>query len=130
MTVRLVSSVEIVRIARTAGFGAIYIDLEHSAFSIETACQLSVMALEAIDEIAAVDGVDLVLIGFNDFLADLGRPGEYDHPKLREAYARTIGACKARRKHVGARFVSTGTDLAFLLAAASERAKQIRNLKT
>ena len=47
MTVRLVSSVEIVRIAKTAGFDAIYVDLEHSAFSIETTCQLSVMALEA-----------------------------------------------------------------------------------
>jgi hypothetical protein len=30
---------------------------------------------------------------------------------------------------MGARFVSTGTDLAFLLAAASERAKQVRHLK-
>lgn len=47
MTVRPVSSVEIVRIAKTAGCDAIYIDLEHSAFSIETTCQISVMALEA-----------------------------------------------------------------------------------
>src|ERR671916_854834 len=47
MTVRLVSSVEIVRIAKTAGFDALYIDLEHSAFSIQTASQISVMALEA-----------------------------------------------------------------------------------
>ena len=242
MTVRLVSSVEIVRIAKTAGFDAIYIDLEHSAFSLETTCQLSVMALEAgipalvrvpartpeyvsrvldggalgviapgvgsaaearevvaaakypplgsrglstglahlgfrnvpaaealpsmneatmvivqlesaaglaaIEEIAAVDGVDMVLIGTNDFLADLGRPGEYDHPKVREAYERTIAACGKRGKHVGvgglssrpdlvqqyvsmgARFVSTGTDLNFLLAACTERAKQVRNLKT
>src|SRR5688572_5343166 len=47
MTVRLVSSVEIVRIAKTAGFDALYIDFEHSAFSIQTASQISVMALEA-----------------------------------------------------------------------------------
>ena len=209
MTVRLVSSVEIVRIAKTAGFDAIYIDLEHSAISIETTSQLSVMALEAgipalvrvpaaakcaplgrrglstglahlgfrsvpakealpamnaatmvivqlesaaglaaIEDIVAVDGVDMVLIGTNDFLSDLGRPGEYDHPKVAQAYERTIAACKARRKHVGvgglssrpdlvqkyvamgARFVSTGTDLNFLLAAAMERAKQVRSLKT
>jgi hypothetical protein len=31
---------------------------------------------------------------------------------------------------MGARFVSTGTDLNFLLAACTERAKQVRNLKT
>lgn len=237
MTVRLVSSVEIVRVAKTAGFDAIYIDLEHSAFSIETTCQLSVMALEAgvpalvrvpartpeyisrvldggalgviapgvrsaaearsvvaaalgargmstglahlgfrsvpakealpkmndatmvivqlesaaglaaIEDIVAVDGVDMVLIGTNDFLADLGRPGEYDHPKVREAYERTIAACRKHGKYagvgglssradlvqqfvsMGARFVSTGTDLGFLLAACMDRAKQVRSLK-
>jgi 2-keto-3-deoxy-L-rhamnonate aldolase RhmA len=30
---------------------------------------------------------------------------------------------------MGARFVSTGTDLGFLLAACTERARQVRNLK-
>ena len=107
----------------------------------------SAAALGAIDDIVAVEGVDMVLIGTNDFLADLGRPGEYDHPKVREVYERTIRACKARGKHVGvgglssrpdlvqqfvgmgARFVSTGTDLGFLLAACTERAKQVRSLK-
>jgi 4-hydroxy-2-oxoheptanedioate aldolase len=241
MTVRLVSSVEIVRIAKTAGFDALYIDLEHSAFSLETTGQISVMALEAgipalvrvpartpeyvsrvldvgalgviapgiasaaeakevvaaakypplgsrglsaglahlgfrsvpaaqalpqmnaatlvvvqlesaagleaIEEIAAVEGVDMVLIGTNDFLADLGHPGEYDHPKVREAYERALAAFGKRGKHVGvgglssrpdlvqryvglgARFVSTGTDLGFLLAACTERARQVRNLQ-
>src|SRR5438034_5017630 len=47
MTVRLVPGVEIARIAKTAGFDSIYIDLEHSAFSIETTSQISIMALEA-----------------------------------------------------------------------------------
>jgi 2-keto-3-deoxy-L-rhamnonate aldolase RhmA len=100
-----------------------------------------------VEEIVAVDGVDLVLIGTNDFLADLGRPGEYDHPKVHEVYERTIAACRRHGKHVGvgglgsrpdlvqkyvsmgARFVSTGTDLGFLLAACTERAKQVRDLK-
>jgi hypothetical protein len=30
---------------------------------------------------------------------------------------------------MGARFVSTGTDLGFLLAASTERAQQVRKLK-
>src|SRR5262245_57483059 len=47
MTVRLVPGNEIVRIAKTAGFDTIYVDLEHSSFSIDTASQLSTMALEA-----------------------------------------------------------------------------------
>jgi 4-hydroxy-2-oxoheptanedioate aldolase len=107
----------------------------------------SAAALAAIEDIVAVDGIDLVLIGTNDLLADLGRPGEYDHPKVRETYERTIAACRKQGKHVGvgglgarpdlvqqyvamgARFVSTGTDLGFLLAASTERAQQVRKLK-
>src|SRR5438874_7050901 len=47
MTVRLVPTVEIVRIARTAGFDTLYIDLEHSSFSLETTSQICIAALEA-----------------------------------------------------------------------------------
>ena len=36
MTVRLVPGVEIVRMAKSAGFDSIYIDLEHSSFSLQT----------------------------------------------------------------------------------------------
>jgi 2-keto-3-deoxy-L-rhamnonate aldolase RhmA len=107
----------------------------------------SAAALAAIEDIVAVEGVDMVLIGTNDLLADLGRPGEYDHPKVREVYERTIAACKKQGKHagvgglgsrpdlvqqyvaLGARFVSTGTDLGFLLAACTEHARQVRKLK-
>jgi 2-keto-3-deoxy-L-rhamnonate aldolase RhmA len=67
---------------------------------------------------------------------------------VRETYERTIAACKKHGKHVGvgglgsrpdlvqqyvtmgARFVSTGTDLGFLLAACTERAKEVRKLRT
>ncbi len=47
ITVRLVATNEIVRIAKTAGFDTLYIDLEHSSLSIESTSQLSIMALEA-----------------------------------------------------------------------------------
>jgi 4-hydroxy-2-oxoheptanedioate aldolase len=107
----------------------------------------SAASLAAMDEIIAVEGVDMVMIGSNDLLADLGIAGEYDHPKLLDAYQRTIAACAKRGKHVGvgglasradlvekfvrmgARYVSTGTDLAFLLGAATARAKQIKDIK-
>ena len=64
----------------------------------------------------------------------------------RDAYARTIAACRKHGKHVGvgglssrpklvadfvkmgARYVSTGTDLQFLVAAATERAKQVQDI--
>jgi len=34
-------------------------------------------------------------------MVDLGIPGQYDHPKVRDAYERTIAACRKRGKHVG-----------------------------
>jgi 4-hydroxy-2-oxoheptanedioate aldolase len=103
-------------------------------------------AVDKADEIAAVEGVDMVLIGVNDMLASLGLPGQYEHAKVRDAYARTITACRKHGKHVGvgglstrpklaaefiamgARLVSTGTDIQFLLAAATEKAKQVREI--
>jgi 4-hydroxy-2-oxoheptanedioate aldolase len=157
MTVRLVSSVEIVRIAKTAGFDAIYVDLEHSAFSIETTCQLSVMALEAgipalvrvpartpeyisrvldggafgviapgvgaaeeaKEVVAAAKYPPLGSRGLSTGLAHLGFRGLSSRPDLVQKFVA-----------MGARFVSTGTDLGFLLAACIERAKQVRTLKT
>src|SRR6516164_9081039 len=47
MTVRLVRSMEIARIARTAGFDSLYVDIEHSSFSLDTCAQICMAALEA-----------------------------------------------------------------------------------
>lgn len=105
-------------------------------------------AVERAEEILSVEGIDMVLIGTNDLTADMGIAGQYDHPKVRDAYARTIAAAGKHGKHVGvgglgsrpkltaefvkmgARYVSTGTDLGFLLSAATEQAKQVRALET
>jgi HpcH/HpaI aldolase/citrate lyase family len=57
--------------------------------------------LSQADAIAAVEGVDLVMIGSNDLLADWGLAGQYEHSRLRDAYARTIAACRKHGKHVG-----------------------------
>jgi 2-keto-3-deoxy-L-rhamnonate aldolase RhmA len=107
----------------------------------------SAAALDKTEEIVAADGVDLVLVGLNDLLADWGIPGQYDHPRVREAYASTIAACRRHGKHcgvgglstrpdlvaefvrMGARYVSTGTDLAFLMSACTARAKQVQEIK-
>jgi 2-keto-3-deoxy-L-rhamnonate aldolase RhmA len=242
MIVRLVQGVEIARIAKTAGFDTLYVDLEHSMFSIGACSQICMMALEvgvapfvrvpahgpefvsrvldggalgviaphvrtaaeaaavvrhakyppmgersaggllpqyrfrdfpveeanaaaneatsvvamietkgAVDraeEIAAVPGVDLLLIGTNDLCGDMGIHGQYGHRLVREAYRRVIAAARQAGKHVGvgglasrpdlvaeivaegARFVSIGADLTFLMGAAAEKAKFVHGLKT
>jgi len=107
----------------------------------------SAAALDKAEEIVAVEGIDMVLVGLNDLLADWGLPGQYDHPRVREVYARTIALCRKHGKHcgvgglssrpdlvaelvkMGARYVSTGTDLAFLLGACTARAKQVQEIK-
>ncbi|MFM0632136.1 aldolase/citrate lyase family protein [Paraburkholderia xenovorans] len=103
-------------------------------------------ALDQVDAIAAVDGVDLILVGTNDLIADMGIPGEYEHKNVRDAYERVIAACNRHGKFagvgglasrpqliadfvgMGARYVSTGTDLSFLVAACTQRAKMVDDL--
>ena len=104
-------------------------------------------ALRNAEEIVAVEGVDLVLIGTNDLLADWGIPGQYDDDRVRSAYEITIAACRRHGKHaavgglttrpnlvadfvrMGARYVSTGTDLGFLLGASMAKAKEVRDIR-
>ena len=45
-------------------------------------------ALENVEEIIATDGVDMLLIGSNDLCAEMGITGQYDHPSLKDAFAR------------------------------------------
>ena len=47
MTIRLVRGVEIARMAKTAGFDMIYIDLEHSTLTLESTGQICQAALAA-----------------------------------------------------------------------------------
>ena len=242
MTVRLVRSAEIARIAKTAGFDSVYVDLEHCAFSLDDTSRIcmacldagvtplvrvpantpeyigrvldggalgiiaphvrsaeearavvraarfqplgdrsangalphlgyrsfparvanpamneatvvvlmleTVEALERVEEIVAVEGVDMLLMGTNDLTADWGIPGQYDDPRVAEAFQRCIDACRRHGRQLGvgglasrpdlvqrfvqmgARYVSTGTDLNFLLAAATGKAQAVAALST
>jgi 2-keto-3-deoxy-L-rhamnonate aldolase RhmA len=48
--------------------------------------------------IAALDGVDMLGIGVNDFTAELGVPGQYDDPRVRDAISRAARACRHHGK--------------------------------
>ncbi|HVO03633.1 MAG TPA: aldolase/citrate lyase family protein [Candidatus Cybelea sp.] len=57
--------------------------------------------LEAVEEIAAVDGIDLLFVGPNDLSAAMGHLGEMDHPSVRKAIDRIVAAAKAKGKFLG-----------------------------
>ena len=57
-------------------------------------------ALEALEEIVSVDGLDAVLIGPHDLSCNLGVPEQYDHPEFLAAVERIITT--ARSHGIGA----------------------------
>jgi len=92
------------------------------------------------DAIAAVPGIDSLLIGTNDLTLDMGITGDYGHAKVVAAYEAVVGACKKHGKvpgmggiydtvhakryvQMGCRFLLGGSDLALLSAAAKARAE-------
>lgn len=62
----------------------------------------STAAVDAAEEIAAVEGVDVLLFGALDLSHDLGRPGEVEHPELVSCAERVAVATAAAGKVLGA----------------------------
>ncbi|SAL07526.1 2-dehydro-3-deoxyglucarate aldolase [Caballeronia arationis] len=58
-------------------------------------------AVEAIDEITAVDGVDAVFVGPSDLAASYGHIGNANHPEVQEAIAYVFERVKAAGKASG-----------------------------
>jgi 2-keto-3-deoxy-L-rhamnonate aldolase RhmA len=97
------------------------------------------------EAIAAVPGVDVLMFGTSDLTATMGIAGQIGHPDVRAAYAKVGAACAANGKvmgmggvydekvapdyiALGARFILGGSDHAFLMAGASQRAGFLRGL--
>ena len=91
------------------------------------------------DAIAAIDGIDVLLIGASDLTAELGIPGQWGEARIQQAFDTVSQAClrhgkvlgcagiydkvwSRRYMELGARFIPGGNDQAFILAAARERA--------
>ncbi|MDH4225762.1 MAG: aldolase/citrate lyase family protein [Deltaproteobacteria bacterium] len=55
----------------------------------------SVAGLDRVDELVAVQGVDLVLVASHNLSIQLGIPNRYDHPDFTAAVKRIAAACQA-----------------------------------
>ena len=64
----------------------------HLIAQIETAA-----GVENANAIAAVDGIDVLWIGHFDLSNSLGIPGQFDHPRFREALDTVLAACRRLR---------------------------------
>ena len=56
-------------------------------------------AVNDVDRIAAVPGVDVLFIGPADLSQSMGIPGEWEHPRVWEAFARVADAAKRNGIH-------------------------------
>jgi 2-keto-3-deoxy-L-rhamnonate aldolase RhmA len=100
-------------------------------------------AIANADAIAAVPGIDGLLIGTNDLCMEMGIPGQVDHPDVAKAYETMIAACKKHGKHpgmggvynpplmkkyiaMGARLILAGNDLPLMMDAAKARVTALR----
>ncbi|KGO42817.1 Pyruvate/Phosphoenolpyruvate kinase [Penicillium expansum] len=58
-------------------------------------------SIENVDDIAAVDGVDVLLIGSNDLAIELGVPGQFESTEFRNALEKVSQSCHKHRKIFG-----------------------------
>jgi 2-keto-3-deoxy-L-rhamnonate aldolase RhmA len=102
-------------------------------------------AIANADAIAAVPGIDVLLIGSNDLCAELGIHGQFGHEKLGECYATMIAAARRHKKipgmagifdepimrkylGMGVKFIQAGSDMSFINSGARARAAFVRGL--
>ena len=87
----------------------------------------SVPALERLDELCSVDGLDAVLIGPHDLTVSLDIPEQYEHPRFIEAALRILRT--ARAHGIGAGIHSWTTldqELFFLRESGANRFRMVR----
>ncbi len=102
----------------------------------------SMAAIEALDAIAAVPGVDALFIGPADLSADMGLVGQMMHPRVMDVMARAARRCAmlgmpvgtiggnaqevARYRASGFTFVALGSDLGLLVGGAQAALHALR----
>jgi 4-hydroxy-2-oxoheptanedioate aldolase len=64
----------------------------------------SVPAMEALDDILSVAGLDGVLIGPHDLTCSLGIPEQYDHPRFKESVLQILAAARSKGLGFGVHF--------------------------
>lgn len=82
---------------RAAGFGVGATLRDYAAAANEETlviCQVEhIAAVEALPEILAVPGIDVLFVGPSDLAQSMGYPGQLDHPEVLAAIERVVATC-------------------------------------
>lgn len=97
--------------------------------------------LDHLDEVAAIDGVDVLFIGPADLSMALGIFGQFDHPRFKEALRETVNAAQKAGKatgiffldpndyrtyhDLGIRLIACGADATFVADGARSLAQKL-----
>lgn len=101
--------------------------------------------LSCLDDVAAVDGIDLLFVGPSDLSMALGIFGQLDHPRFIDALATTAAAARKAGKAAGVlmhhpeefkkyhdlgfRFIACGADATFVASGARTMAVALSDLR-
>jgi len=100
--------------------------------------------VEHVEEIAAVEGVDVLFVGKADLSIQLGVPGQMDHESVRAAIRKTAQAAENAGKHwgcprglieqtrelldMGARFIAQNADIVMIKTALEQMQRDLSPL--
>lgn len=118
----------------------------YNASSIAVAMIEQPSVVDDVDAIAAVEGIDVVMIGGNDLSTEMGIPGQTGDPRMAEAFEKVTAACKKHGKwsgmggvgndehaqtyiDMGVRFILAGAETGFMAAGAKARSDGLRKLR-
>jgi 4-hydroxy-2-oxoheptanedioate aldolase len=130
-------------LARASRWNRVEGYLKRAAETVSVLVQVeSRTGLDAIADIAAVDGIDGIFLGPADLAASLGHLGEQDHPEVVSAVEDAIKAVNAAGKPAGvnafppdladrylgagARFILVGADVTLLARGSEQLAARYR----
>src|SRR3954468_7699274 len=101
-------------------------------------------AVEAVEEIAAVDGIDVLFVGPSDLSYSMGIFRQFEEPRFRSAIERVVGAAEAAGKTAGIflaspdevpravadgfRMIGIGSDGGYMIQAARTTVERARSM--
>jgi 4-hydroxy-2-oxoheptanedioate aldolase len=137
----------VAKMVRAAGFGKHFDEYSsHANESIVGMAQIeSTEALQHLDEIAAVDGVDVLFIGPADLSMAMGIFNQFDHPSFKDAVKSTVRAAQKAGKatgimifnpddyatylNMGLRVIACGSDGTFVADGARRMVEKLQSQK-